>query len=57
MERKKKERKERKGEKKRAPKEMADLDEENPASAAPNVGETDLSDETQDFRFLERLSQ
>lgn len=36
---------------------MADIDEESTIRAAPDPTDTDLSDETQDFRFLSTLSQ
>ncbi|MCJ1391783.1 tRNA-splicing endonuclease subunit sen54 [Xylographa bjoerkii] len=35
---------------------MADLDEDAIPSAAPHLGDGDLTDETQDFRFLSNLS-
>lgn len=35
---------------------MADADEEIPIPSSQNSGDVDLSDETQDFRFLNSLS-
>lgn len=35
---------------------MADEDENTPQPSGTNTGDIDLSDETQDFRFLSNLS-
>ena len=36
---------------------MADLDEDSGIRATPDLNDVDLSEETQDFRFLSSLSQ
>ena len=36
---------------------MADIDEDGPMPAAAGAVDTDLTEETQDFRFLTNLSQ